>query len=404
MLKKFFAYVPLLVLTPKLLVLLGYSFSRLWSLASIVLFLIFLEPEQYALVIVVSALFGIFVNPVAEAMGHLNLRIFPSEVSIVQNVTFFIGLFTIVVCYYVFIAEGGVLDEGIAPLTMFLLCSFFGIMAIEFRHILKLRKEFGLMVLLYNIILPISTTISIIVIMKLPGNNLSPELSIFGALLFCHSVLFVSIAGLKNTGGIALSKGFIPLIKYTAITFSSGQMTNVFILMIAGIASDKQLVEISILLKLSKLIVAPNLVNSQVSLTNFRHLMVSGKKFNRYREFYRHRSFSTLISSGISIIVSAFIFFEQQIFSLDFGFSPLVAVGLLFASNVFIVWAGPLSGLMIAHGREGLATFLNIARISPFVVSSGLYTDPTIAMIIFAIINIVFVFFCKMVSKQFLEN
>ena len=404
MLKKFFSAVALLALNPKYLVLFGYSFATVWGLAAVFLFLFFLDSEQYALVIVVTALFGIFVNPVAEAIGHWNLRLFPSEASITQNIFLFAILFATIVFYYIFLTKGELFNGGVASLFMFALCSFFGVLSLEFRHILKLRKKIGLMVLLYNVILPILTTVTILAVMKIPSNYIAPELLLFGALLFCHSFLFVVILKLRNTRRNATSNGFLALTKYAAISFSSGQMTNIFILVVAGIASDEKLIEISIILKLANLVIAPNLVNSQVSLPNFRHFMVSGEKFARHNEFYRHRGFTTMVSCGMSVVICSFIFLEQQIFSLDFGLFPSAALGLLFASNIFIVWVGPLSGLMIAHGWEGLASVINVGRVLPFVFGSSLYYDLSIALIVLAFVNICFALSLKILTLRLLED
>ena len=316
---------------PKYILLIGYGFSRFWSLINILIYTNFATTDEYAAILIFTALFGVVVNPISEAIGHLNLKIFPSESSIKQNLFLFIVTFCIIYWYYVKIAEGEGLDEDLITILTFVALAYIGTRVLEFRHILRIQKKYYLVVTIYSLALPVATTVMVTLLVLYTLNTvISLHNVILIALVLTYSIFYLITHHLRNAMKYRIKTNLNEVAQYTLITFSSGQLTNIFIIMLASNTSSTLLVEISIILKFSKFIVLPNMINSQIALVNLKHALVSGDVTMLKSIFYEYRAFTTVLATVIAFVLAAIIFINEKMFTLDFG--ELSYLSVLFCS------------------------------------------------------------------------
>jgi hypothetical protein len=348
-------------ISPSNISLIGNILARKLSFLSTILILSFFGEDIYADYVKIIAIFSLLVMPVNEAYSHAITEKYPTITGFGNNIIITLTIFTVGILLYSYLEDSFSLDsQAITEHLFLLLLCCIGIIWLQERNILKMELKIKKHVFLYDIITPICFPFAFICV-NLIG-NIHNSLNIV-ALIAVLSLLSMTFIFRKPREAqkqhISLKKFF----EYYVIAISTGQSTNVILIISSSYLTVSDFATLSIIIKVSTFIITPNIMQTQISIPKTKHMIITNQLGEILNCFHQLRYKSVITSMIIATIVYYFMFivFSPQLPTLYNVNAKYIA--LFFMVQVMVVWVGPVSSLSIALGDSLTPAYLNIIKL-----------------------------------------
>ena len=269
---------------------------------------------------------------------------------------------------------------------MIILC-FLGVNFFQKKHILKMQLDIKRQVLYFDIIVPIIIPLAFIIYFFI---DIEFILVVYSILITAFIVGAFILRNITSKENAAVKISYAHLFKYLVITFSSGQIQNVTLLLMADRLTAIEFSILAMTLKFSSLVIIPNIIQTQIVIPRVKKL-INEKDTSNLRCVLNSMRKKAMILAAASIpviFILCVVTLSSTIMNLQTTTMYLILCVCL--AQVFLVWVGPVATFYIACRDAFLPTVLNAARIVFVAVALSNCSTVNSALIIIIAATLIF--------------
>ena len=369
------------------LALFGALISRSLGFLSTIIILYLFGAEKYSQYVYTMALFSIIVIPLSEVLGHSITENYPNIPFNDKNYSRLIIVICIIYALFEYDHITTISFENISNHVLMISLCFLGINFFQKKHILKMQLDIKKQVFIYDIFVPIVIPLTFIVYFFFDVDFIR---AVYSTLIVAFLAGTLTLQNIAPKESISVKIGYSHLLQYLVITFSSGQIQNVTLLMMADRLTAIEFSILAMTLKFSSLVMIPNIIQTQIVIPRVKKLINEKNILHLSFVLNSMRTKAVLLATASVPIIMIICTVTLSSTIINLQLTTILLILCICLSQVFLVWIGPVATFYIACRDTLLPTAVNAARIVFVALALNYCSTVNSALIIIVVATIVF--------------